>query len=97
MYKLDDIQYEINFVKSVIKYNQNDKNVLSVIPNRILIKLISEIERINNLQPVAWMYPVFHDHKMQFTTNATESENIEVHFDSHGSVFKVTPLYILNK
>ncbi|MGM0935924.1 MAG: hypothetical protein ACQEWL_04810 [Pseudomonadota bacterium] len=50
----DDVQYEINFVKSVIKYNQNDKNVLSVIPNRILIKLISEIERIHNLQPLAY-------------------------------------------
>ncbi|MEQ5184099.1 hypothetical protein ABN222_06160 [Providencia alcalifaciens] len=56
-----------------------------------------ELERINNLQPVAWMYPVFHDEKMQFTTDAVASENIDIHFQSHGSPLKVTPLYKLDK
>lgn len=61
-----------------------------------LIKICEYIERINNLQPVAWMYPVFHDDKMQFTTDAVTSENIDIHFQSHGSPFKVTPLYKLD-
>ncbi|HEM7189666.1 TPA: hypothetical protein U2I61_004204 [Providencia rettgeri] len=52
---------------------------------------------INSLVPVAWMYPVFHDDKMQFTTDAVTSENIDIHFQSHGSPFKVTPLYRLDK
>ncbi len=52
---------------------------------------------INNLEPVAWMYPVFHDDKMQFTTDAVTSENIDIHFQSHGSPFKVIPLYRLDK
>ncbi|WP_404462191.1 hypothetical protein [Providencia rettgeri] len=56
-----------------------------------------ELARINNLQPVAWMYPVFHDEKMQFTTDAVESENIDIHFQSHGSPLKITPLYRLDK
>ncbi|EMY0057909.1 hypothetical protein AAIB98_004098 [Providencia rettgeri] len=56
-----------------------------------------ELERINKLQPVAWMYPVFHDEKMQFTTDAVTSENIDIHFQSHGSPLKVTPLYKLDK
>ncbi len=42
------------------------------------------------------MYPVFHDEKMQFTTDAVTSENIDIHFQSHGSPFKVTPLYKLD-
>lgn len=56
-----------------------------------------ELERINNLQPVTWMYPVFHDEKMQFTTDAVASEDIDIHFQSHGSPLKVTPLYELDK
>ncbi|MTB66471.1 hypothetical protein GKR48_06495 [Providencia sp. wls1943] len=52
---------------------------------------------INNLEPVAWMYPVFHDDKMQFTTDAVTSENIDIHFQSHGSPFKIMPLYRLDK
>ncbi|MBP6083449.1 MAG: hypothetical protein KA732_19535 [Providencia sp.] len=56
-----------------------------------------ELERINNLQPVAWMYPVYHDEKMQFTTDAVASENIEMHLQSHGSPLKITPLYKLDK
>ena len=52
---------------------------------------------INNLEPVAWMYPVFHDDKMQFTTDAVTSENIDIHFQSHGSPFKIIPLYRLDK
>lgn len=51
---------------------------------------------IDSLEPVAWMYPVFHDDKMQFTTDAVTSENIDIHFQSHGSPFKVTPLYKLD-
>lgn len=51
---------------------------------------------INNLEPVGWMYPVLHDDKMQFTTDAVTSENIDIHFQSHGSPFKVTPLYRLD-
>lgn len=57
----------------------------------------NEIERINNLQPVAWMYPVYHDEKMQFTTDAVASENIEMHLQSHGSPLKITPLYKFDK
>ncbi|MGV2934501.1 hypothetical protein ACIPUA_05505, partial [Providencia sp. AGC89] len=71
---------------------------------RLVVKLADkyseiqkELERINNLQPVAWMYPVFHDEKMQFTTDAVASENIDIHFQSHGSPLKVTPLYKLDK
>lgn len=56
-----------------------------------------ELQRINNLQPVAWMYPVFHDEKMQFTTDAVASENIDFHLQSYGSPLKVTPLYKLDK
>ncbi|HHR5847297.1 TPA: hypothetical protein ACS7XE_001476 [Providencia alcalifaciens] len=52
---------------------------------------------INSLEPVGWMYPVFHDDKMQFTTDAVTSENIDIHFQSHGSPFKVIPLYRLDK
>ncbi|WP_049199157.1 hypothetical protein [Proteus mirabilis] len=51
---------------------------------------------IDSLEPVAWMYPVFHDDKMQFTTDAVTSENIDINFQSHGSPFKVTPLYKLD-
>lgn len=43
------------------------------------------------------MYPVFHDDKMQFTTDAVTSENIDIHFQSHGSPFKIIPLYRLDK
>ncbi len=71
---------------------------------RLVVKLADkyseiqkELERINNLQPVAWMYPVFHDEKMQFTTDAVASKNIDIHFQSHGSPLKVTPLYKLDK
>lgn len=63
---------------------------------KTLVKLCEHIKKINNLQPVAWMYPVFHDDKMQFTTDAITSENIDIHFQSHGSPFKVTPLYKLD-
>lgn len=81
---------------------KNKAKVLSVSHERsyvnldTLIKICEYIERINNLQPVAWMYPVFHDEKMQFTTDAVTSENIDIHFQSHGSPFKVTPLYKLD-
>ncbi|MBS3831924.1 hypothetical protein [Proteus mirabilis] len=61
-----------------------------------LIKICEYIEHVNNLQPVAWMCPVFHDEKMQFTTDAVTSENIDIHFQSHDSSFKVTPLYKLD-
>ncbi|HIE0970100.1 TPA: hypothetical protein ACXJQF_002917 [Proteus mirabilis] len=63
---------------------------------KTLVKLCKYIKKINNLQPVAWMYPVFHDDKMQFTADAITSENIDIHFQSHGSSFKVTPLYKLD-
>ncbi|HFU3228475.1 TPA: hypothetical protein ACH5PX_000333 [Proteus mirabilis] len=81
---------------------KNKAKVLSVGHERsyvnlnTLIKICEYIEHINNLQPVAWMYPVFHDEKMQFTTDAVTSENIDIHFQSHSSPFKVTPLYKLD-
>lgn len=53
---------------------------------------------INNLEPVAWMYPsIGKSDCMVITKSAEESENIEVFFDSHGLPFKVTPLYRLDK
>ncbi|WP_108478605.1 hypothetical protein [Providencia alcalifaciens] len=64
---------------------------------KTLVKLCEYIKKINKLQPVAWMYPVFHDDKMQFTTDSVTSENIDIYFQSHGSPFKVTPLYRLDK
>ncbi|MEQ5184387.1 hypothetical protein ABN222_07625 [Providencia alcalifaciens] len=52
---------------------------------------------INNLEPVAWMYPsIGKSDCMVITKSAEESENIEVFFDSHGLPFKVTPLYKLD-
>ncbi|MEQ5075329.1 hypothetical protein ABN197_15420 [Providencia alcalifaciens] len=53
---------------------------------------------INNLEPVAWMYPsIGKSDCMVITKSAEESENIEIFFDSHGLLFKVTPLYRLDK
>lgn len=53
---------------------------------------------INNLEPVAWMYPsIGKSDCMVITKSAEESENIEIFFDSHGLPFKVTPLYRLDK
>lgn len=52
---------------------------------------------INNLEPVAWMYPsIGKPDCMVITKSAEESENIEVLFDSHGLPFKVTPIYKLD-
>ena len=53
---------------------------------------------INNLEPVAWMYPsIGKSDCIVITKSAEESENIEIFFDSHGLPFKVTPLYRLDK
>ncbi|ENY6786874.1 hypothetical protein ACF1CY_004402 [Providencia rettgeri] len=53
---------------------------------------------INNMEPVAWMYPsIGKPDCMVITKSAEESENIEIFFDSHGLPFKVTPLYRLDK
>ncbi|MEY0663845.1 hypothetical protein AB7281_14525 [Providencia rettgeri] len=79
------LKNKINSGEGVDEYNWQD-----------IIDVCNELERINNLEPVGWMYPVFHDDKMQFTTDAVTSENIDIHFQSHGSPFKVTPLYRLD-
>uniref|UniRef100_UPI002B05CADD hypothetical protein n=1 Tax=Providencia alcalifaciens TaxID=126385 RepID=UPI002B05CADD len=85
-----EIRVLTSYVKGMIADNKEpEKNVI--------IALCDELERITDLEPVAWMYPVFHDDKMQFTTDAVTSENIDIHFQSHGSPFKVTPLYRLDK
>ncbi|HHR5905416.1 TPA: hypothetical protein ACS8C5_001467 [Providencia alcalifaciens] len=86
----NEIRVLTSYVKGMIADNKEpEKNVI--------IALCDELERITDLEPVAWMYPVFHDDKMQFTTDAVTSENIDIHFQSHGSPFKVTPLYRLDK
>ncbi|MTC44286.1 hypothetical protein GKR71_00330 [Providencia sp. wls1922] len=86
----NEIRVLTSYVKGMIADNkEQEKNVI--------IALCDELERITDLEPVAWMYPVFHDDKMQFTTDAVTSENIDIHFQSHGSPFKVTPLYRLDK
>ncbi|HGI5213754.1 TPA: hypothetical protein ACJTPC_001783 [Providencia alcalifaciens] len=85
----NEIRVLTSYVKGMIADNKEpEKNVI--------IALCDELERITDLEPVAWMYPVFHDDKMQFTTDAVTSENIDIHFQSHGSPFKVTPLYRLD-
>ncbi|EJD6614119.1 hypothetical protein AB6G31_03860 [Providencia hangzhouensis] len=52
---------------------------------------------INSLEPVAWMWPVYHSENNQLTDDPVVSENIEMHLQSHGSPLKVTPLYRLDK
>ncbi len=53
---------------------------------------------INNMDPVAWMYPsIGKSDCMVITKSAEESENIEIFFDSHGLPFKIIPLYRLDK
>ncbi|MTC51059.1 hypothetical protein GKR59_15655 [Providencia alcalifaciens] len=52
---------------------------------------------INNLEPVAWMWPVYHSENNQLTDDPVVSENIEMHLQSHGSPLKVIPLYRLDK
>lgn len=65
-------------------------------PNK-LIQLCNEVKRINNMEPVAWMYPsIGRSDCMVITKIAEESENIEIFFDSHGLPFKVIPLYRLD-
>ncbi|MBN6363046.1 hypothetical protein JZM27_17660 [Providencia huaxiensis] len=51
---------------------------------------------INNLEPVAWMWPVYHSENKQLTDDPVVSENIEMYLQSHGSPFKVIPLYRLD-
>ncbi|MDR2241819.1 MAG: hypothetical protein LBE28_03530 [Providencia alcalifaciens] len=86
----NEIRVLTSYVKGMIADNKDpEKNVI--------IALCDELERITDLEPVAWMYPIFHDDKMQFTTDAVTSENIDIHFQSHGSPFKVIPLYRLDK
>ncbi|EPL4467623.1 hypothetical protein MC862_003828 [Proteus mirabilis] len=85
----NEIQVLIDYTKGMIADNKEPEK-------KVIIALCDELERITKLEPVAWMYPVFHDEKMQFTTDAVASENIDIHFQSHGSPFKVTPLYRLD-
>lgn len=85
----NELQVLIDYTKGMIADNKEPEK-------KVIIALCDELERITELEPVAWMYPVFHDEKMQFTTDAVTSENIDVHFQSHGSPFKVTPLYRLD-
>ncbi|EIU7559425.1 hypothetical protein LHV18_23000 [Providencia rettgeri] len=86
----NEIRVLTSYVKGMIADNKKPEK-------KVIIALCNELERITDLEPVAWMYPVFHDDKMQFTTDAVTSENIDIHFQSHGSPFKVTPLYRLDK
>lgn len=51
---------------------------------------------INSLEPVAWMWPVYHSENKQLTDDPVVSENIEMYLQSHGSPLKVTPLYRLD-
>lgn len=85
----NELQVLIDYTKGMIADNKEPEK-------KVIIALCNELERIIDLEPVAWMYPVFHDEKMQFTTDAVASENIDIHFQSHGSPFKVTPLYKLD-
>ncbi|HEJ9693963.1 TPA: hypothetical protein SMN55_001886 [Proteus mirabilis] len=85
----NELQVLIDYTKGMIADNKEPEK-------KVIIALCDELERIIELEPVAWMYPVFHDEKMQFTTDAVASENIDIHFQSHGSPFKVTPLYKLD-
>ncbi|WP_175246682.1 hypothetical protein [Proteus mirabilis] len=85
----NELQVLIDYTKGMIADNKEPEK-------KVIIALCDELERITKLEPVAWMYPVFHDEKMQFTTDAVASENIDIHFQSHGSPFKVTPLYRLD-
>ncbi|MCW4526096.1 hypothetical protein OLZ43_003610 [Proteus mirabilis] len=85
----NEIRVLTSYVKGMIADNKEPKK-------KVIIALCNELERITDLNPVAWMYPVFHDEKMQFTTDAVASENIDIHFQSHGSPLKVTPLYRLD-
>ena len=86
----NEIRVLTSYIKGMITDNKEPEK-------KVIIALCNELERITDLEPVAWMYPVFHDDKMQFTTDAVTSENIDIHFQSHGSPFKVTPLYRLDK
>ncbi|MCW9739817.1 hypothetical protein [Proteus mirabilis] len=85
----NELQVLIDYTKGMIADNKEPEK-------KVIIALCNELERITESEPVAWMYPVFHDEKMQFTTDAVASENIDIHFQSHGSPFKVTPLYRLD-
>ena len=85
----NEIRVLTSYVKGMIADNKEPEK-------KVIIALCDELERITESEPVAWMYPVFHDEKMQFTTDAVTSENIDIHFQSHGSPFKVTPLYKLD-
>ncbi|MGG4690647.1 hypothetical protein ACLPD9_01125 [Proteus mirabilis] len=85
----NELQVLIDYTKGMIADNKEPEK-------KVIVALCDELERITKLEPVAWMYPVFHDEKMQFTTDAVASENIDIHFQSHGSPFKVTPLYRLD-
>ncbi|WOO48667.1 hypothetical protein R2S03_14415 [Hafnia alvei] len=85
----NELQVLIDYTKGMIADNKEPEK-------KVIIALCDELERITKLEPVAWMYPVFHDEKMQFTTDAVASENIDIHFQSHGSPFKVTQLYHLD-
>ena len=86
----NEIRVLTSYVKGMITDNKEPEK-------KVIIALCNELERITDLEPVGWMYPVFHDDKMQFTTDAVTSENIDIHFQSHGSPFKVIPLYRLDK
>lgn len=85
----NELQVLIDYTKGMIADNKEPEK-------KVIIALCDELERITKLEPVGWMYPVFHDEKMQFTTDEVASENIDIHFQSHGSPFKVTPLYKLD-
>ncbi|HEM8180204.1 TPA: hypothetical protein U2M35_004125 [Providencia rettgeri] len=88
------IKAELENEEFTFRLNDWDKLIH---PNK-LIQLCNEVERINNMEPVAWMFPsIGKSDCMVITKSAEESENIEIFFDSHGLPFKVIPLYRLDK
>lgn len=62
-----------------------------------VLKMNDKINELKDIEPVAWMWPVYHSENNQLTDDPVVSENIEMHLQSHGSPLKVTPLYRLDK
>ncbi len=87
----NELQVLIDYTKGMIADNKEPER-------KVIIALCNELERIADLNPVAWMYPsIGKPDCMVITKSAEESENIEIFFDSHGLPFKVIQLYRLDK
>lgn len=85
----NELQVLIDYTRGMIADNKEPEK-------KVIIALCDELEKVNNLEPVAWMWPVYHSENKQLTDDPVVSENIEMHFQSHGSPLKVTPLYRLD-